>query len=172
MSNILERLFPEKFELKDINLDEIQELAGQIPKDGHVDLNTAEDLAVQFLRGADRCDEFYTTIIWLVQEREDARKKVFSDAVLLRAADNGAKNISEKKIYAEADPEYLAACKQYNKIVAIKKWLENKKSSLVSAHYLMKDILKRGHEGAANYGGRTRQKQQQDMSCGETGWTD
>lgn len=172
MSSILKRLFPDKFNLKDIDLEEIQQLAGQIPKDGHVDLNTAEDLAVQFLRGADRCDEFYTTIIWLVQEKEDIKKKVFSEAVLLRAGDNGAKNISEKKIYAESDPEYLEACKQYNKIVAIKKWLESKKSSLVSAHYLMKDILKRGHESAAGFNGRLRQNQQKDMSYGETGWAD
>ena len=45
MSNILQRLFPSNFDLRDIDLEEIQELAGQIPKDGHVDLNTAEDLA-------------------------------------------------------------------------------------------------------------------------------
>jgi len=171
MSKVLENLFPDNFNLGDVNLDEIQEITRQIPRDGHVDLNTAEDLAVQFLRGADRCDEFYTTIIWLVQEKEDYRKKIFSEAVLSRATSEGAKNISEKKIYAESDSEYLEACKQYNKIIAIKKWLENKKSSLVSAHYLMKDILKRGHEGAASFSGRSRQTQT-EMSCGEQGWTD
>ena len=171
MSELMKALFPENFDLNDANLNEIQEIVKQIPKDGHVDLNTAEDLAAQFLKGADRCDEIYTTIIWLVQEKEDARRKIFSEAVLLRASDKGAKNISEKKISAESDDEYLAACKEYNKIIAIKKWLENKKTSLVSAHYLMKDILKRGHENTANYGGRARQNQT-NMSCGEQGWND
>jgi|3_EtaG_2_1085321.scaffolds.fasta_scaffold16697_2 hypothetical protein len=171
MPNIMKALFPDQFSLENVDLSEVQELAKKIPSDGHVDLNTAEDLAVQFLRGADRCDEIYTTIIWLVQEKEDYKKKIFSEAVLGRATEKGAKNISEKKIYAEADPEYLEACRQYNKIIAIKKWLENKKQSLVSAHYLMKDILKRGHEGAANFSGRRRQKQN-EMSCGEQTWND
>lgn len=171
MSSIMEALFPDNFKLEDTNLNEIQDIVKEIPRDGHVDLNTAEDLAAQFLKGADRCDEIYATIIWLVQEKEDARKKIFSEAVLLRASDKGASNISEKKIYAESDPEYLVACKEYNKIIAIKKWLENKKTSLVSAHYLMKDILKRGHENAANFGGRTRQVQK-ELSFGEQMWND
>jgi hypothetical protein len=137
------------FNPEKIDVSEITELTESIPKDGNVDTTIAEVLATKFLRGADRCSEILAQLTWWESKMDDEKRHAFSTAMLVTAAQKGLKTATEKKAYADGDAEYLKVCEVSNRAKAMKQWFKNKHESLVSAHYLMKDIAK---------GGRTHQR--------------
>jgi len=134
------------FDPEGMDVSELQELSKNIPKDGHVDVAIAENLAVQFLRGADRCSEMIGKLTWWLARKKDASRREYQMAALVRAKGQGYKSAAEKKLYADGDDKYLDACADVSKAEAMLQWCKNKHSSLVSAHYLMKQIA-RGEEG-------------------------
>jgi len=137
------------FDPEKIDVSEITELTGSIPKDGNVDTTIAEVMATKFLRGADRCAEILAQLTWWEGKMDDEKRHALATAFLVTAGQKGLKTMAEKKVYAEGDAEYLKACDASNKAKAMKQWFKNKHESLVSAHYLMKEIAK---------GGRTHQR--------------
>jgi len=151
------------FDPEKIDVSEITELTDSIPKDGNVDTAIAEVMATRFLRGADRCAEILSQLTWWEGKMDDEKRHVLAKAFLVTATQKGLKTAAEKKVYAEGDAEYLIACDASNKAKAMKQWFKNKHESLVSAHYLMKDIAK---------GGRSHQRAggQFDSSCDELPW--
>jgi hypothetical protein len=151
------------FDPEKIDVSEIKELTDSIPKDGNVDTAIAEVMATRFLRGADRCAEFISTLTWWAAKTEDQKRHAFSQAFIVKAVQKGLKTAAEKKAYAEGEEEYLKACETSNRAKAMKQWFQNKHESLISAHYLMKDIAK---------GGRSHQRAggQTDNTWGEQDW--
>jgi len=137
------------FDPEKIDVTEIKELTDAIPKDGNVDVSIAETLAVKFLRGADRCSEILAQLTWWEAKADDMKRHALAFASIVTASQKGLKTATEKRTYAEGDTEYLKACEVSNRAKAMKQWFKNKHESLVSAHYLMKDIAK---------GGRSHQK--------------
>lgn len=139
LGNVLEfnTFNPEK-----IDVSYIQELSKNIPKDGHVDKNIADKLAIQFLRGSDFCAELMGKLTWWVAKKKDQARAKFQEAALITAPAKGYKTASEKKIYADGDAEYLEAHEEFSKAEAMLQWCKNKHSSLISAHYMMKHISK------------------------------
>jgi len=127
---------PEKVDVGDLN-----ELSKHVPKDGHVDLGIAENLAVRFLRGADSCAELLGKLTWWLARKEDEKRAVFKEAMLVRATGAGFKTAKEKQIFAEADKEYLVACEAVSRAKVMVQWCKDKQRSLINAHYLMKHIL-------------------------------
>lgn len=127
---------PEKVDVTDIN-----ELSKHVPKDGHVDLGIAENLAVRFLRGADACAELLGKLTWWLAKKEDEKRAVFKEAMLIRAAGAGYKTAKEKQAFAEADSQYLDACENVSRAKVMVQWCKDKQRSLINAHYLMKHIL-------------------------------
>jgi hypothetical protein len=140
------------FNPETLDVSEITELTKSIPKDGNVDGAIAEVLAVKMLRGADRCAEILAKLTWWEARKEDEKRSAYARASLITANEKGIKTATEKKTYAEADPEYLKTCDASNKAKAMKLWFKNKHESLISAHYLMKDIAKggRSHKNAGS----------------------
>lgn len=144
------------FDPEKLDVSEITELTDSIPKDGNVDIAIAEVMATKFLRGADRCAEILAQLTWWEGKKDDEKRHALSTAFLVTAGQRGLKTATEKKVYAEGDPEYLKACDASNRAKAMKQWFKNKHESLVSAHYLMKDIAK---------GGRPHQRAGQVPDC-------
>lgn len=141
------------FDPEKLDVSEITELTESIPKDGNVDVAIAEALATKFLRGADRCAEFLAQMTWWEAKMDDEKRRALAHATLITADSKGLKTATEKKVYADGDPNYLKACEASNKAKAMKQWFKNKHESLVSAHYLMKDIAKGGrpHQRAGGH---------------------
>jgi hypothetical protein len=151
------------FDPERIDISEIRELTEAIPRDGNVDVAVAESLATRFLRGADRCAEILAQLTWWEAKADDEKRRVLAHASLVTAAQKGLKTATERRTYAEGDLEYLKACEASNRAKAMKQWFKNKHDSLVSAHYLMKDIAKgaRPHQRASG---------QPDGAWGEQEW--
>jgi hypothetical protein len=150
------------FDPEKIDVSEIRELTDSIPKDGNVDVVIAEVLATRFLRGADRCSEILAQLTWWEARMDDEKRRALAHASLVTAAAKGLKTATEKRTYADADPEYLKACETANRAKAMKQWFKNKHESFVSAHYLMKEIAKGGRSHLGAGGGSS--------SWGEKGW--
>jgi len=151
----------ESFAPEQMDIADIQELSDSIPRDGHVDIPIAESLAVRFLRGADTCSEILCKIVWWLAKKEGEAQHAYTKAMLVKAGAAGHKTAKEKEKFASGDAEYLKASEEVARAKAMKKWLENKHSSLISAHYLMKDIAKgnirgRDAEGGVASAGGTR----------------
>lgn len=149
------------FDPEKIDVTEIRELTDAIPPDGNVDMAIAEVLATRFLRGADRCSEILAQLTWWEAKKDDEKRRALAKAALVTAAEKGLKTATEKRTYAEGDSEYLKACEAANRAKAMKQWFKNKHESLVSAHYLMKEIAK---------GGRFHQRAGGGSSWGEKDW--
>ena len=132
----------QNFDPENIDVSEITELTNSIPRDGNVDIVIAEVMATKFLRGADRCSEFLSIFTWWSAKKDDEKRHAFSKAFIVTASQAGMKTATEKKAYAEGDSEYIAACEAASRAKAMKEWFKNKHESLVSAHYLMKEIAK------------------------------
>jgi len=159
------------FDPESIDVSDLQELSKGIPKDGHVDIAIADKLALQFLRGADTCAELIGKLTWWVAKKKDEARVALQKAALVTAPAKGYKTASEKKLYAEGDPEYQEVSGTVSKAEAMLQWCKNKHSSLVSAHYMMKHIAKggEGHSQASNVavgGGPS-----QPLSHGPQPWT-
>lgn len=94
---------------------------------------------------------------------EDEKRHAIAKASLVTAVQKGLKTATDRRTYADADPECFKACEASNKAKAMKQWFKNKHDSLVSAHYLMRDIAK---------GGRPHQRAggQSDCTWGEQDW--
>ena len=150
-NNLGEALDFAGFDPEKIDVAEITKLSSSIPADGNVDISIAETLAVKFLRGADKCSEVLSTLTWWVAKKEDDKRSAQAEAQLVGAAAAGIKTATDRKAFSEKDPRYLLACEALNRAKAMKQWFTNKHESFVSAHYLMKDIAKRGqsHRGAS-----------------------
>lgn len=143
------------FDPETIDVSEIKELTDSIPKDGNVDTAIADVLATKFLRGADRCSEFLSILTWWAAKTEDMKRHAFSEAFIVKAGQKGLKTAAEKKAFAEGEGEYLKACEISNRAKGMKQWFQNKHESLISAHYLMKDIAKGGRSHQRAGGGQT-----------------
>lgn len=147
----------EELDLMNIDTSEIKELSDAMPRDGNIDLNNAEAMATQFLRGADLCGELMALATAFVSKTKDAKQKAYNQAFLIKSQQN--KNIKTDKMriaFAELDDDYQSACEKYNQAIAFHRWVDSKYNSFNKMHYLCKKILDRGytHEGAGGWNGR------------------
>lgn len=131
----------EGFDPLKIDVSEIQSLSEQVPKDGNIEINNAEVLAVKFLRGADSCSNLLGKIdLW------SGNKKTEKDQAIGVAAhklmEQKIPSTSIDKRYKE-DENYVIACNAFTNAEAVKKWLERKYDNLIRAHHMCKDIQKR-----------------------------
>jgi len=161
-----------KFTPEQVDVTDINELSKYVPKDGHVDLGIAENLAVRFLRGADSCAELLGKLTWWLARQEDEKRAVLKEAMLVRATGAGYKTAKEKQIFAEADPEYLKACERASRAKVMVQWCKDKQRSLINAHYLMKHILGNNslHRNASGMPIGAGQSAETKTSWGEKEW--
>lgn len=125
----------------EVDLSEIKDLSKMIPSAGVIDLNIAEELATQFVRGADVCVELLSIAVRYEGRMITQKKKAWSEAMYIRAKEKELKTAKEKEAYADSDEEYLYWQEKAIDATAFKKWLENKYEVFVKAHHLSKSIF-------------------------------
>lgn len=143
----------EGFDPMSIDTSEIKRLSNAIPKDGNIDLNNAEVLATKYLRGADICAELLAIATAFAQKTEALKKKAYSEAALVKSKDAGIKTDKSRAWFAEMDDNYIQAHNNHAEALAFVKWISSKYDSFIKAHYLCRNIVKRGtdHEGASGW---------------------
>src|SRR3990172_7437666 len=80
-----------KFDPLTLDTSEIKELSNQMPKDGNIDLNNAEVLAVKYLRGADICAELLAIATAHANRSKHLKEVAYSRAFLKSKDDKSVK---------------------------------------------------------------------------------
>lgn len=125
----------------DIDIAEFREVKDSLPRDTNVDVGTAINLASDYLRAADRCNEILSNLIWWDQKAKAEKKKAYSLA-WLRAKENGAKTDSTARHIAESDEGYLVASQKEIDANTVREYFERKHQTFLKAHHFMKDRIK------------------------------
>jgi hypothetical protein len=151
---VKEIINPDTFNIGAIDTSEIRALSESIPRDGNIDINNAEILAVKFLRGADLCGELLAIATVAVAKNDALYKSAYSSACI-KATNKGAKTDQQRKWIADSDEEFLAAIEKYNEALGFSKWINSKADSFKKMHYQCKQLLERGyaHERMSNFSG-------------------
>lgn len=155
-----------KFDPLALDTSEIKALSDAIPKDGNIDVNNAEVLAVKYLRGADLCAELLAVATAHVARTKSAKDRAFSRAFVKYKDDKSVKTDKMRNVMAELDDDYAEATDEYNGALAFAKWVDAKYNSFNKMHYMCKKILDRGydHEKASGFKGNT------DKMIEDEGW--
>lgn len=142
----------------DINIDEIKNLSNLIPRDGHIDLNIAEELATKFLRGMDLCSELSAMCLAQQTKKQDEKTRAYNRAIIKTVENPGIKTDKMRVAFAEVDEDYINAQNDLNEIKAFAKYIDGKFNSFKAAHYLCKNMLDRGygHERASGWNGSVK----------------
>lgn len=158
----------EEFDPMKLDTSEIRELSEAMPKDGNIDLNNAEVLATKYLRGSDLCSELLAIATAYVAKTDALKKKAYSYAAMVKAADNNVKTDKSRAWFADMDDDYMSACNKYAEAIAFAKWVDGKYESFTKMHYMCKKILDRGytHERMASFNGDVEKMINND----EKGW--
>jgi hypothetical protein len=145
----------EEFDPMSINLSDIKALSDAMPKDGNIDSNNAENLAVRYLKGADLCAELLAIATAYVQKTDTLKKKAYGNAAMIKAPKSGAKTDKSKAWFAEMDDEYIEASNKHAEALAFAKWVQAKLGSFEKMHYICKKILDRSynHEKMSGFSG-------------------
>lgn len=131
----------ETFDPMNIDISEFKELAARLPQDNNFDIAICEQLAVVYLRAADRCSEIHSTLLHYTQkmklEKNTVRQKLY-----LLSKNEGYKTVEERKAYAESHSDYIMACEKLVEAETVKTWFEEKQKWFLKSHQYMKDKLK------------------------------
>jgi len=129
------------FDPMTIDVSEFAKLSNELPKDTNLDLAVAEQLAVLYLRAADRCSEIHSSLLWFTQKAK-LEKNTIRQKLYLLAKDEGFKTVEDKKAYAESHPEYVKISEVLVKAETVKKWFEDKHKWFLKTHQYMKEKLR------------------------------
>lgn len=133
------------FSIEGIDLGGIEEIEGQLPKSGVIDINIAERGLVYTLEGQNICQEKIAQIDRWVAVLDSAKNKAWSRAALEKSKTLGHKTIKDKEWYAQSDDDYIEASNSLALAKACKKWFENKAGYFSGWHYAFKTFLRRDY---------------------------
>jgi len=139
----------DNFDPLNIDVSEFEKLANSMPRDSSIDLQTAELLAAQCLRTADRCSEILSTLI-LFEGKIKAKKNATRSRLYLMAKDEGYKTIEERKAFAESHPDYTDADNKMASVYAIRKYFEMRHDFFLKSHQYMKERLREEYKHQAS----------------------
>jgi len=129
----------EGFNPLNLDISYIQEELDGLPKNGEIDINIAEALATRWLRAADYCSELLAKA-----SRWMGYKKTLKNAELAAAGlRTGQSSATAQKQLAPMDGAYIESANNFTEAEACCMLLKEKHDSLMAAHYLAKEILKR-----------------------------
>jgi hypothetical protein len=131
----------DNFDPMAIDVSEFEELAKSMPRDANIDIYTAETLAAQYLRAADRCAEILSTLIWF-EGRAKASKGAIRNRLYLESKDAGYKTVEERKAYAESADAYIDADNLLATAYAARKNFEMRHDFFLKSHQYMKERLR------------------------------
>jgi hypothetical protein len=157
-----------KFDPLTLDTSEIKELSNQMPKDGNIDLNNAEVLAVKYLRGADICAELLAIATAHANRTKHLKEVAYSRAFLKSRDDKSVKTDKMRAALADIDDEYTEACNAFNEALAFRQWVDAKYKVFNTMHYMCKSMLQRGydHERASGFNGSVESQVKEE----ESGW--
>jgi hypothetical protein len=135
---------PVGFNPDEVDVTEIESLSCEIPRIESADINTVEVLAARFLAGADRCSDLMAKAERWTGYTKSLREKEHSEACIQRS---GESSNAAQKVYATGDEKYVKASNTFITAAAFTKWVERKHDSLMTAHYLCKELMKRFRPG-------------------------
>jgi len=138
---IREVLDIDNFDPMSIDVSEFDELAKSMPRDANIDLQTAEMLAAQYLRAADRCSEILSTLIWF-EGRIKAKKNATRSRLYLMAKDEGFKTVEDRKAFAESHADYIEADEALAAAYAARKNFDMRHDYFLKSHQYMKERLR------------------------------
>lgn len=133
------------FEIKDMDLSDIQKLENKLPKTGVFDLNIAEMGLVYTLEGQNLCQDKIAKIDRYIGYLAGQKNKSWSKAALETAKDRGYKTAKDKEWFAQSDDDYISFENKITMAKAAKKWLESKASYFSGWHYAFKTFLRRDY---------------------------
>lgn len=143
MDNLFDNL--ETFDPTKVDLTYIKSVSMKIPKDGHIDLAIAEQLATAFLHCADHITDLICKCSAYAGQCEANRRDVKATAIDERI--NGEAGTT--KVAATVaiqlfgnNEDYKNAHKKQAMAEALLDWLRTKYKNLMAAHVLCKDIIK------------------------------
>lgn len=167
-----------KFDPLSIDTSEIRDLSNAMPKDGNIDVNNAEILAVKYLRGADVCAELLAIATAHVNKTKHLKELTYSKAFLRSRDDKTIKTDKMRSALADVDDDYINACNAFNEAIAFRQWVDAKYKIFNTMHYMCKNILQRAydHERASSYVGslpdssESDNKNADDVNWSEVSW--
>jgi len=122
----------------------INSISAKIPKDGHIDLAIAEQLATNFLHGADYAADLVCKCSAYAGMCEAERREIKARAIDARINGNGVTKVAASvavQLFGD-DAAYKAVHQKQAIAEAFLEWLRTKHKSLMAAHVLCKDIVK------------------------------
>lgn len=140
-----------------IDLQHILTVCKRLPKDGHIDINIAEELSIVFLQCADDITDEIGRCAAYCGYCEADRRDVKSTAIDTRIqgdANNKAVAASVAVQLFGNDSAYKDSHRKQALAEAFLDWLRAKHRNLMAAHVLCKDILKIHYESLQKGGGR------------------
>jgi hypothetical protein len=129
------------FDPMNIDVSEFEDLSKAMPRDANIDLAIAEELAVKYLRAADRCSEILSTLIWY-EGSVKAKKNAIKNRLFLVAKDEGYKTSEERRAYSEGHEDYLSADMELVTAFAARKNFEMRHDFFLRSHQYMKEKMR------------------------------
>jgi hypothetical protein len=133
------------FSIENIDISDIEELIGKLPRNGIIDINISERGLIYTLEGQNICQEHIVKIDRLISVLDSEAKKAWSKAALDKAKALGHKTGKDKEWSAQADDDYITATNELALAKACRKWFENKISYFSGWHYAFKTFIKRDY---------------------------
>jgi len=152
-----------KFDPLTLDTSEIKALSNAMPKDGNIDINNAEVLAVKYLRGSDICGELLAIATAHLSKTKHLKEVAYSRAFLKAKDDKSVKTDKLRAALADLDEDYIEAINRYNEALAFSKWVDSKYNTFIKAHYMCRDVLKRNMEHEAATSGDFGVKDKEEM---------
>ena len=133
------------FKVENLDISDIENIEGQLPRSGVFDLNIAERGLVLTLEGQNLCQDKIIRLDRYLGHLEMMKNRSWSEAALVKAKDKGYKTAKDKEWFAQADSQYIAISNDITLTKATKKWLENKSGYFSGWHYAFKTFLRRDY---------------------------
>lgn len=131
------------FDPLNVDLTYIKSVCSKIPKDGHIDLNVADELATTFLQCADDITDMICQCAAYCGKAEAGKHSAKADAIDARINDTSTKVAATVAVQLYTnDPKFLEAKQKHDVAEAFLEWLRTKYKNLMAAHVLCKDIMK------------------------------
>jgi hypothetical protein len=167
--SLKDKMSLDNFDPMAIDISEFVELSEKLPQDTNIDLVIAEQLAVLFLRAADRCSEIHSSLIWFTQKVK-LDKNTIRQKLYLFAKDEGFKTVEDRKAYAESHDDYVSISETLVKADAVRNWFEDKHKWFLKTHQYMKEKLRAEQQHLSASGFSETSGVNKDGKFGEISW--
>lgn len=154
------------------DIEELDKINNEMPKDGVIDISEAERLAGLCMRGISICDYWIPQFMVFIGELESRRDKAFANAYIEAEGPKvGRLTADVRKQIAEGDDEYNNYKMLVVRYKASKESFSRKSDSLMKFHFFLKDQQKRyDYNGGRHISGEGQTFKKDKGTTGEQDW--